>query len=170
MFETREDAAGKTILTPEREHDEDSDIAAATIERGRARECERRRRREGWEALPWGSLFRAIDFHPPPTINRPGQRHQHIGNQREIEWDWRVAPACFSLASLRLRIFSPFSSRWSFSLISTSTSLQSQPQPFFPLRFFTISYLASPFPVFILLVFSSLKATYDLNPPSCTEQ
>lgn len=25
----------------------------------------------GVRVLPWGSLFRAIDFHPPPTISPP---------------------------------------------------------------------------------------------------
>jgi len=25
----------------------------------------------GERVLPWGSLFRAIDFHPPPTISPP---------------------------------------------------------------------------------------------------
>lgn len=31
----------------------------------------------GERVLPWGSLFRAIDFHPPPTIRPPNATGDH---------------------------------------------------------------------------------------------
>lgn len=42
----------------------------------------------GERVLPWGSLFRAIDFHPPPTISPPnatGDRERGRARERATE-------------------------------------------------------------------------------------
>lgn len=44
----------------------------------------------GERVLPWGSLFRAIDFHPPPTISPPnatGDRERGRARERTTEME-----------------------------------------------------------------------------------
>lgn len=56
----------------------------------------------GVRVLPWGSLFRAIDFHPPPTISPPNttndQRAKEKGSKNERDGTRKRLTAALSLS------------------------------------------------------------------------